>query len=116
MLTFFPASMGQFCRRKVPYLNKIGMGVGPVGDYLATYWQHIGDSMATCIAAHNVMSCPALHVRKLVFGFNKRVKASQHCIVQAICGSDIDGGFQLEQTGINCYTIMSTMLARVGPI
>ena len=65
------------------------------------------------IAAHNVMTCPAL-VRKLVFGFNKSVKASQHCIVQAI--SDIDGGLQLEQTGINCYTIMSTMLASVGPI
>ena len=78
-------------------------------------WQHIGDSVAMYIAAHNVMSCPAL-VRKLVFGFNKRVKASQHCIVQAICGSDIGGGLQLEQTGINCYTFMSKMLARVGPI
>ena len=34
------------------------------------------------------MSCPAL-VRKLVFGFYKRVKASQNSIVQAICESDI---------------------------
>ena len=39
-------------------------------------------------AVHNVMSCPAL-VRKLVFGFYKRVKASQHSIVQDICASDI---------------------------
>ena len=40
-------------------------------------------------AVHNVMSCPAL-VRKLVFGFYKRVKASQNSIVQAIlCASDI---------------------------
>ena len=41
---------------------------------------------AACL--HNVMSCPAL-VRKLVFGFYKRVKASQNSIVQAICASDI---------------------------
>ena len=34
-------------------------------------------------AVHNVMSCPGL-VRKLVFGFYKRVKASQNSIVQAI--------------------------------
>ena len=40
------------------------------------------------IAVHNVMSCPAL-VRKLVFGFYKRVKASQNRIDLAICGSDI---------------------------
>ena len=39
-------------------------------------------------AVHNVISCPAM-VRKLVFGFYKRVKASHNCIVQAICGSDI---------------------------
>ena len=39
-------------------------------------------------AVNNVMSCPAL-VRKLVFGFYKRVNSSQNCIVQAICGSDI---------------------------
>ena len=32
--------------------------------------------------------CPAL-VRKLVLGFCKKVKASQNCIVQAICDSDI---------------------------
>ena len=32
---------------------------------------------------NHVMSCPAL-VRKLVFGFYKRVKASQNCIVHAI--------------------------------
>ena len=35
-------------------------------------------------AVHNVTSCPALD-RKLVFGFYKRVKASQNSIVQAIC-------------------------------
>ena len=49
-------------------------------------------SASGMFALHNVMSCPAL-VRKLVFGFYKifynRVKASQNCIVQAICGSDI---------------------------
>ena len=39
-------------------------------------------------AVHNVISCPAL-VRKLVFSFYKRVKASQNSIVQAICSSDI---------------------------
>ena len=39
-------------------------------------------------AVNNVMSCPAL-VRKLVFGFYKRVNPSQNCIGQAICGSDI---------------------------
>ena len=37
---------------------------------------------------HNVMSCPAL-VRKLVFSFYKRVRASQNSIVQAICKYDI---------------------------
>ena len=47
------------------------------------------DCSASCMfAAHNVMSCPAL-VRKLVFGFYKRVKASHNSIVQAICASDI---------------------------
>ena len=46
-------------------------------------------SASGMFAVHNVMSCPAL-VRKLVFGFYKRVKASQNCIVRAICGSDIN--------------------------
>ena len=46
-------------------------------------------SASGMFAVHNVMSCPAL-VRKLVFGFYKMVKASHNCIVQAICGSDID--------------------------
>ena len=45
-------------------------------------------SASGMFAVNNVMSCPAL-VRKLVFGFYKRVNASQNCIVQAICGSDI---------------------------
>ena len=46
-------------------------------------------SASGMFAVHNVMSCPAL-VRKLVFGFYKRVKASQNSIVQAIiCASDI---------------------------
>ena len=45
-------------------------------------------SASGMFAVHNVMSCPAL-VRKLVFGFYKRVKASQNFIVQAICASDI---------------------------
>ena len=47
------------------------------------------DCSASCMfAVNNVMSCPAL-VRKLVFGFYKRVNSSLNCIVQAICGSDI---------------------------
>ena len=45
-------------------------------------------SASGMFAVHNVMSCPAL-VRKLVFGFYKRVKASPNSIVQAICASDI---------------------------
>ena len=48
-------------------------------------------SASGMFAVHNVMSCPAL-VRKLVFGFYKRVKAYQNVIVQglqAICASDI---------------------------
>ena len=45
-------------------------------------------SASGMFAVQNVMSCPAL-VRKLVFGFYKRVKASQNAIVQAICASDI---------------------------
>ena len=45
-------------------------------------------SASGMFAVHNVMSCSAL-VRKLVFGFYKRVKASQNSIVQAICASDI---------------------------
>ena len=40
-------------------------------------------SASGMFAVHNVMSCPAL-VRKLVFGFDMRVKASQNSIVQAI--------------------------------
>ena len=36
----------------------------------------------------NVMNCPAL-IRKLVFGFYERVKASHMCINRAICSSDI---------------------------
>ena len=45
-------------------------------------------SASDMFAVNNVMSCPAV-VRKLVFGFYKRVNSSQNCIVQAICGSDI---------------------------
>ena len=45
-------------------------------------------SASGMFAVNNVMSCPVL-VRKLVFGFYKRVNSSQNCIVQAICGSDI---------------------------
>ena len=45
-------------------------------------------SASGMFAVHTVMSCSAL-VRKFVFGFHKRVKASQNCIVRAICGSDI---------------------------
>ena len=40
-------------------------------------------SASGMFAVHNVMSYPAL-VRKLVFGFYKRVKASQNAIVQDI--------------------------------
>ena len=68
-------------------------------------------SASGMFAVHNVMSCPAL-VRKLVFGFYKRVKASQNSIVQAIYVHLTSGGnLQLEPTGINCY--MSITLARV---
>ena len=47
-------------------------------------------SASGMFAVHNVVSCSAL-VRKLVFGFYKRVKTSQSYIVQAIyiCASDI---------------------------
>ena len=45
-------------------------------------------SASSMFSVHNVMNCPAL-VRRLVFGFYKRVKASQNYIVQAICASDI---------------------------
>ena len=41
-------------------------------------------------AVHNVMSCPAL-VRKLVFGFYKRVKASQNSIVKAMLRMQTSG-------------------------
>ena len=37
-------------------------------------------SASGMFAVNNVMSCPAL-VRKLVFGFYKRVNSSQNCIV-----------------------------------
>ena len=71
-------------------------------------------SASGMFAVHNVMSCPAL-VRKLVFSFYKRVKASQNSIVQAIriyVHLTSGGNLQLEPTGINCY--MSTTLASVG--
>ena len=45
-------------------------------------------SASGMFAVNNVMSCPAL-VRRLVFGFYKRVNSSQNYTVQAICGSDI---------------------------
>ena len=45
-------------------------------------------SASGMFVVHNGMSCTAL-VRKLVFGFYKRVKASENSIVQAICASDI---------------------------
>ena len=45
-------------------------------------------SASGMFAVNNVTSCPAL-LRKLVFGFYKRVNSSQNCIVQVICGSDI---------------------------
>ena len=53
-------------------------------------------------AVNNVMRCVALSW-----------SASQNCIVQTICGSDIQygGNLQLQHTGRNCC--MSTMLATV---
>ena len=68
------------------------------------------DCSASGIGLHNGMSCPAL-VRKLVFGFYKRVKASQNYIVKAICASDISWKSSIRPTGISCY--MSITLARV---
>ena len=53
-----------------------------------THWQSLAIQWQHDIAVHNVTSCPVL-VMKLVFGFCKRVKTSQNCIVQAICGSDV---------------------------
>ena len=51
--------------------------------------QRDGDCSASGVLAVNeVTSCPAL-VRKLVFDFYERVKASQNRTVLAICGSDI---------------------------
>ena len=64
-------------------------------------------SASGMFAVNNVMSCPAL-VRKLVFGFYKRVNSSQNCIVQAICGYDIWWKSSIRS---NCY--MSTTLAKV---
>ena len=67
-------------------------------------------SASGMFAVHNVMSCPAL-VRKLVYGFYKRVKASQNKIVLFRPSVDLTSGgsLQLEQTGINCY-ISTTLL------
>ena len=45
-------------------------------------------------AVHNVISCPVL-VRKLVFGFYRRVKASQNSIVQAIIYVHLTSGGSL---------------------
>ena len=44
-----------------------------------------------CIAGGTIVNhfMYIMLVRKLVFGFSKIVKASQHYIVQAICGSDM---------------------------
>ena len=67
-------------------------------------------SASGVFAVHNVMSCPAL-VRKLVFSFYNRAKASQNCIVQAICASDIWWKSLIRANCMNCY--MSTTLARV---
>ena len=53
-------------------------------------------------AVHNVMSCPAL-VRKLVFGFYKRVKASQILLFRLYVHLTSGGSLQLEPTGINIY-------------
>ena len=71
-----------------------------------------GCSASGMFAVHNVMSCPAL-VRKLVFGFYKRVKASQNSIVQVYIYVHLTSGgsLQLEPTGISCY--MSITMTRV---
>ena len=62
-------------------------------------------SASGMFAVNNVMSCPAL-VRKLVFGFYKRVNSSQNCNVQAICESDIWWKSSIRSNRQNCY--MST--------
>ena len=52
-------------------------------------------SASGMFAVHNVMSRPAL-VRKLTFGFYKRVKASQHYIVQAVLYVHLTSGGSLQ--------------------
>ena len=69
-------------------------------------------SASGMFAIHNVMSCPAL-VRKLVFGFYKRVKASQNYIVQAICTSDIWWTSSIRANWNKLLYIMSITMARV---
>ena len=59
-------------------------------------------SASGMFAVHNVMSCPAL-VRKLVFGFYKRVKASQILLFRLYVHLTSGGSLQLEPTGINIY-------------
>ena len=59
-------------------------------------------SASGMFAVHNVMSCPAL-VRKLVFGFYKRVKASQIILFRLYVHLTSGGSLQLEPTGINIY-------------
>ena len=59
-------------------------------------------SASGMFAVHNVMSCPAL-VRKLVFVFYKRVKASQILLFRLYVHLTSGGSLQLEPTGINIY-------------
>ena len=68
-------------------------------------------SASGMFAVHNGMSSPAL-VRKLVFGFYKRVKASRNSIVQAICASDIWWKSSI-RANWNKLLYMSITLARV---
>ena len=52
-----------------------------------------------------VMNCPAL-IRKLVFGFYERAKASHNCIIRAIyihVAPTSGGNPKIEHTGTSCY-------------
>ena len=68
-------------------------------------------SASGMFAVNNAMSCPAL-VRKLVFGFYKRVNSSLKIVLfRPFVDPTSGGNLRLDQTGINCY--MSTTLAKV---
>ncbi len=106
MLTFLPANMGQFCRRKVPYLNRIGMGVGPVGDYLAilhigNHWRFNGNMILLCIMLRVALSLSW----NLYLVFAREWKPLKIVLFRLSVDLTSGGSLQLEQTGINCYYV-----------